>query len=85
MLEVNLGLRKTILKGQGSVTLFVKDLLNTKHENIDMPVNGGLARTRSDFKLRVLGISFSWYLKKGIDTKEKTPKTGTDEMKRVNL
>lgn len=85
MLEVNLGLRKTILKGQGSVTLFVKDLLNTKHENIDMPVNGGLARTRSDFKLRVLGISFSWYLKKGIDTKEKTLKTGTDEMKRVNL
>lgn len=85
VLEVNIGVQKKVLKGKGSISLFIKDLFNTKYEKIDMPIADGHAYASSDFKQRVLGIAFSWRFQKGSEVKERKQKVGIDEMKRVNL
>lgn len=83
--EVSLGIRKKILRGKGTVSVFVKDLFDTDHQKIDLLVSGerGWVDER-DYK-RMVGVSFAYRFSRGSDVKERKRKNAIDETKRVNL
>lgn len=83
--QVHASLQKKILKNKGSVSLFIKDIFHSFRYKMNLEVPGQRAFTNERYDNTIVGISFSYYFKKGSETKERTWKNGTDETKRVNL
>lgn len=83
--QVHAGLQKKILKNNGSINLFVKDIFHSFRYKMNLEIPGQRAFTNERYDNTIVGISFSYRFKKGSETKERTWKNGTDETKRVNL
>ncbi|WP_195372366.1 MULTISPECIES: outer membrane beta-barrel family protein [Parabacteroides] len=85
ILQVHAGLQKKILKNNGSINLFVRDMFHSYRYKMSLEVPGQRASTYERNDNTVVGISFSYRFKKGSESKERAWKNGTDETKRVNL
>lgn len=83
--EVSLGIRKKILRGNGTVSLFVKDLFDTDYQKIDLSVSGQRGWLHERENKRMAGVSFSYRFRQGSEVKERKRKNAADETKRVNL
>ena len=83
--QVHAGLQKKILKNNGSINLFVRDMFHSYRYKMSLEVPGQRASTYERNDNTVVGISFSYRFKKGNESKERAWKNGTDETKRVNL
>lgn len=83
--ELNLAIQKKILKGNGTIGLFVKDILNTYQRDIDAILTHQQAYTKEKENKRAIGISFSYRFHKGSEVKESKRKNSIDESKRINL
>lgn len=83
--ELNLAIQKKILKGNGKIGLFVKDILNTYRRDMDAILTHQQAYTKEKENKRAIGISFSYRFHKGSDVKESKRKNSIDESKRINL
>lgn len=83
--EVSLGIRKKILRGNGTVSVFVKDLFDTDQQKIDLLVSGKRGWVDERENKRLVGVSFSYRFRQGSEVKERKRKNAIDETKRVNL
>lgn len=84
--NVYLGVRKTVLKGKGNVTVYVRDLFNTSHQKSSILLNGKTAvlSEREYENMRLVGVSFSLNMNYGKTPPQTSPKRGViDEMKRI--
>lgn len=83
--EMNVGIRKKVFRGKGSVTLFAKDIFDTNWQKVDVRAIGTQAFVDERPNRRVLGIAFTWRFQKGSEVEESRRKNEVDETKRVNL
>jgi len=83
--SVSAGVQKKLLNDNATIRVFANDIFSTYRENMSATVRGmnGAGRQRND--MTVIGVSFSFNLKKGEQSK-KAPRNSTiDESKRINL
>lgn len=86
--NVYIGIRKSLPRSVGSVTLYVRDLFNTNHTTSSIFLSGRKAAMceREYEDMRHIGLSFSLRFNSGNARRHiKARDTWTDEMKRVNL
>lgn len=83
--ELNFAIQKKILKGQGTIGLFAKDILDTYRRDMNAILTHQQAYTKEKENKRAVGISFSYRLHKGNEVKESKRKSSIDESKRINL
>lgn len=86
--NVYIGIRKSLPRSLGSVTLYVRDLLNTNRTTSAIILAGRKATiTEREYEdMRLVGLSFSLRFNSGNTRRHiKARDTWTDEMKRVNL
>jgi iron complex outermembrane recepter protein len=81
------GISKTVLKGQGSVKLNVRDILYTQVPHGDINFKETEARFRNTRDTRVVNITFSYRFGKPIKSNNNQRKKGgaSDEQNRVNM
>lgn len=83
--SVSAGVQKKFLNDNATVRLFANDIFSTYRTNMSASIRGlqGTGRERND--MTVIGISFTFNLKRGEQSK-KSPRNSTiDESKRINL
>lgn len=83
--EVRLGVQRKVFGGKGTLRLFVHDLFNSNFQSAAFPVGKLNASLKIQENRRVAGISFSWRIQKGTETKEKTHRQVLDEKNRINM
>ena len=86
--SVYMGLKKTIMRGQGSVSVYVRDLFNTNHQRTSIRLTsktGSLSEYEYE-SMRQIGVSVGFRFKTGnVHTGKKRTDDLIDEIKRVNL
>ncbi|PWL60335.1 MAG: hypothetical protein DBY35_08480 [Bacteroidales bacterium] len=85
--KIYVGVRKSFLSGRASLTLFVRDLLNTNYHTSTIMLEGKKAYlTEREYEdMRLVGVSFSWRFKSGNVRRQERRQGVIDEIKRVNL
>ncbi|MCI8998752.1 MAG: TonB-dependent receptor [Muribaculaceae bacterium] len=86
--SVYVGIKKSFMKGQGNISVFVRDLFNTNYSRtiIKLPGKEGSLTEREYEQMRQIGVSFGLRFKSGKVRSDKSRSKGLiDEIKRVNL
>lgn len=79
------GIRKKILKNNGTISLFARDIFKSYCYKMELQVPGQHAFTSERQDNTVVGISFSYRFSRGYEMKESGRKSREDESKRINL
>ena len=83
--QVDGGIRKKVLKNNGTIRLFARDIFHSYREKMMLTVPGQQAFTNERQDNTQIGISFTYRFSKGYEVKESRRKSSVDESKRINL
>lgn len=85
--KIYIGMRKSFWSGKGSLTLFVRDILNTNYHASTIMLEGKTAHlTEREYEdMRLVGVSLSLRFKSGNVRRQERRQELIDEIKRVNL
>ena len=83
--QLSAGIQKKCFKGNGTLGIYSNDIFNTNITKVTGLFNGTIANVNERHDRCILGVSFSYWFKKGYESKEFKKKGESFDSKRINL